>query len=388
MPLPLFESPWMSAEHRLLRDSTARFFAERWVPRAAGWRAAGMMERDTWREAGSQGLLCAALPEQLGGGGGDFGHEAVIVMEAARANLGGFGGSVHSAIVAPYLLRHGSEAQKARWLPLMATGERVGAIAMTEPGTGSDLQAIRTRARRVSGAEGDHYLISGQKTFITNGQNADLIVIVCRTGDAPGAKGLSLIVAEIDAGTPGLTRRRLDKIGLLSQDTSELFFDDLRVPATHLLGEREGLAFGQLMQELPQERLVIAVQAVAMMERALEDTVAYAKQREAFGQPIWSFQNTRFVLAQAQSDVLAARALVDAALGAHLKGELDAARAALVKAWCTDLASRLTDACLQLFGGYGYMLETPIAELWADARVARIYGGTNEIMKELASRSM
>ena len=384
MPLPLFESTWMSAEHRLLRDSAARFFTERWQPRAAGWRSGGMMERDTWREAGAQGLLCAAMPEQWGGSGGDFGHEAVIVMEAARANLGGFGGSVHSAIVAPYLLRHGSDAQRARWLPLLATGERVGAIAMTEPGTGSDLQAIRTRARR----DGEHYVINGQKTFITNGQNADLIVIVCRTSDADGAKGLSLIVAEIDAGTTGLTRRRLDKIGLKAQDTSELFFDDLRVHAAHLLGEREGLAFGQLMQELPQERLVIAAQAVAMMERALDDTVAYAKQREAFGQTIWAFQNTRFVLAQAQSDVLAARALVDAAISAHLKGELDAARAALVKAWCSDLASKLTDACLQLFGGYGYMLETPIAELWADARVTRIYGGTNEIMKELASRSM
>jgi acyl-CoA dehydrogenase len=384
MPLPLFPSTWMTEEHRLLQDGAARFFTERWVPRAGGWRDAGLMERDTWREAGAQGLLCAAMPEQYGGSGGDFGHEAVIVMEAARANLGGFGGSVHSAIVAPYLLHHGSEAQKSRWLPALATGERVGAIAMTEPGTGSDLQAIRTRARR----DGEHYLISGQKTFITNGQNADLIVIVCRTGDAAGAKGLSLIVAEIDADTRGLTRRRLDKIGLKAQDTSELFFDELRVPASHLLGQGEGLAFGQLMGELPQERLVIAVQAVAMMERALDDTVAYAKQREAFGQPIWSFQNTRFVLAQAQSDVLAARALVDAAISAHLKGELDAARAALVKAWCSDLASRLTDACLQLFGGYGYMLESPIAELWADARVTRIYGGTNEIMKELASRSM
>ena len=384
MPLPLFPSAWMTDEHRMLQDSAARFFAERWVPRAAGWRAAGQMERGTWHEAGAQGLLCAAMPEALGGGGGDFGHEAVIVMEAARANLGGFGGSVHSAIVAPYLLHHGSPEQRSRWLPALARGERVGAIAMTEPGTGSDLQAIRTRARR----EGDHFVINGQKTFITNGQNADLIIVVCRTNDAPGARGLSLLVAEIDAGTKGLTRRRLDKIGLKAQDTSELFFDDLRVPAAHLLGAGEGLAFSQLMGELPQERLVIAVQAVAMMERALDDTVAYARQREAFGQPLWAFQNTRFVLAQAQSDVLAARALVDAAISAHLQGELDAARAALVKAWCSDLASRLTDACLQLFGGYGYMLETPIAELWADARVTRIYGGTNEIMKELAARSM
>jgi acyl-CoA dehydrogenase len=382
--LPLFDAAWMTAEHRLLRDSAARFFTERWAPRTAGWRAAGQMERSTWQEAGAQGLLCAAMPEALGGGGGDFGHEAVIVMEAARANIGGFGGSVHSAIVAPYLLRHGTPEQQARWLPALARGDRVGAIAMTEPGTGSDLQAIRTRARR----DGDDYLISGQKTFITNGQNADLIIVVCRTGDAPGARGLSLLVAEIEPGTPGLTRRRLDKVGLKAQDTSELFFDDLRVPAAHLLGASEGLAFAQLMGELPQERLVIACQAVAMMERALEDTVAYAKQRTAFGQPIWTFQNTRFVLAQAQADLLAARALLDAAIAAHLQGTLDAARAALVKAWCSDLASRLTDACLQLFGGYGYMIETPIAELWADARVTRIYGGTNEIMKELASRSM
>ena len=384
MTLPLFESAWMNDEHRLLRDSAARFFAECWQPRAAGWRAAGQMERSTWQEAGGQGLLCAAMPETLGGSGGDFGHEAVIVMEAARANLGGFGGSVHSAIVAPYLLHHGSPSQQARWLPALARGDRVGAIAMTEPGTGSDLQAIRTRARR----DGDDYLISGQKTFITNGQNADLIIVVCRTGDAPGARGLSLLVAEIDAGTAGLTRRRLDKVGLKAQDTSELFFDELRVPAAHLLGASEGLAFAQLMGELPQERLVIACQAVAMMERALADTIAYAKQRTAFGQPIWAFQNTRFVLAQAQADLLAARALLDAAIAAHLQGTLDAARAALVKAWCSDLASRLTDACLQLFGGYGYMMETPIAELWADARVTRIYGGTNEIMKELASRSM
>lgn len=384
MPLPLFPSTWMSEAHRLLQQASARFFAERWVPRAAGWRSAGLMERDTWREAGAQGLLCAAMPEAFGGGGGDFGHEAVIVMEAARANLGGFGGSVHSAIVAPYLLHHGSDEQRRRWLPALASGERVGAIAMTEPGTGSDLQAIRTRARRDDG----DYVISGQKTFITNGQNADLIVIVCRSGDAPGARGLSLIVAEIDAGTPGLTRRRLDKVGLKAQDTSELFFDELRVPAANLLGASEGLAFGQLMGELPQERLVIACQAVAMMERALDDTIAYARQREAFGQPIWNFQNTRFVLAQAQSDLLAARALLDAAIAAHLQGELDAARAALVKAWCSDLAARLTDACLQLFGGYGYMLETPIAELWADARVTRIYGGTNEIMKELIARTL
>ena len=393
MSLPLFPSTWMTDEHRMLQDSVARFFRERWVPRAAAWREAGMMGRDTWLEAGANGLLCAAMPERYGGGGGDFGHEAVILLEQAKANLSGFGGGLHSAIVAPYILHYGSEEQKARWLPKMARGELVGAIAMTEPGTGSDLQAVRTTARR----DGDHYRLSGQKVFITNGQNANLIIVVCKTSsEDKGAKGISLLVAEVENEDGSLVDgyrrgRNLDKIGMKAQDTSELFFDGVQVPVENLLGGdkgQEGQGFFQLMQELPQERLIIAVSAVGAIERALADTLAYTKERRAFGKPVWEFQNTRFKLAEVQSQLLAARAFVDACMAAHLQGELDAPRAALAKAWTTDLACKVMDECLQLFGGYGYMMEYPIAELYADARVARIYGGTNEIMKELASRFM
>jgi acyl-CoA dehydrogenase len=388
MPIEPFPSPWMTEEHRMLRDSVSRFFRERWVPRAAQWREAGRMGRDTWREAGANGLLCPAMPEAYGGGGGNFAHDAVIIVEAARANLSGFGGGLHSAIVAPYILRYGSEEQRQCWLPKMATGEYVGAIAMTEPGTGSDLQSVRTVARR----DGDHYVLAGQKVFITNGQNANLVVVVCKTDRDQGAKGISLLVVETgddDALAPGFRRgRNLEKIGLKAQDTSELFFDEVRVPAAHLLGAREGQGFIQLMEQLAQERLIICLQGVGAMERALAETLAYVKERKAFGRPIWEFQNTRFKLAEVQATVLAARALVDACMVAHLQGGLDAARAALAKAWVTEQQCKVVDECLQLFGGYGYMLEYPIAELYADARVQRIYGGTNEIMKELAARFM
>lgn len=389
MAIDLFPSPWISDEHRMLQESVARFLRDRWVPRAAAWREAGVMGREVWREAAEQGLLCLSMPEAYGGGGGDFGHDAVLLIEQAKANLSGFGGGLHSAIVAPYILHHGTEAQKRRWLPRMARAEHVAAIAMTEPGTGSDLQAVRTLARR----DGDHYLLSGQKTFITNGQTADLIVVVCKTDPGAGAKGVSLLVVEVDdaQGTPvpGFRRgRRLDKIGMKAQDTSELFFDEVRVPVDNLLGGVEGLGFVQLMQELPQERLIIAVSGVGAMERALAETLAYVKQRQAFGKPVWAFQNTRFKLAEVQSHLLAARAFVDACMVAHLAGQLDAARAALAKVWVSELQCKVMDECLQLFGGYGYMMEYPIAELYADARVQRIYGGTNEIMKELASRFM
>ena len=396
MSLPLFPSPWITDEHRMLQDAVARFFKERWVPRCAEWREAGMMGRDTWREAGANGLLCAGMPEAWGGGGGDFGHEAVILLEQAKAAIGGFGGGLHSAIVAPYILHYGTDAQKARWLPRMASGELVGAIAMTEPGTGSDLQNVRTVARR----DGDHYLLSGQKVFITNGQNANLVV-VCKTAvdeggnvdRGAGAKGISLLVVEVENedGTlvPGYRRgRNLDKIGMKAQDTSELFFDDVRVPVENLLGGAEGQGFIQLMQQLPQERLIVALGGIGAMERALAETLAYTKERQAFGKPIWSFQNTRFKLAEVQATVLAARAMVDAAMLAHLKGELGVDRAALLKYWVTEQQGKVMDECLQLFGGYGYMSEYPIAELYTDARVQRIYGGTNEIMKELASRFM
>lgn len=392
MAIENFASAWMTEEHGMLEDSVRRFFNERWVPRAAQWRAAGMMGPEVWREAGEQGLLCAAIPENYGGGGGDFGHEAVMIMEQARANLSGFGGALHSGIVAPYILDYGTEAQKQRWLPKMATGEFIGAIAMTEPGTGSDLQAIRTTARR----DGDSYVLNGQKTFITNGQNANLIIVACRTVAADdasaagtqGAKGMSLLVLETEH-APGFRRgRKLDKIGMKAQDTSELFFDEVRVPADQLLGGSEGQGFFQLMQQLPQERLIVALGAMGAMERALAETVAYTKERHAFGKPIWNFQNTRFKLAEVQATVLAARALLDASMVAHLQGQLGVDRAALLKCWMSDQQCRVMDECLQLFGGYGYMSEYPIAELYTDARVQRIYGGTNEIMKELASRFM
>ena len=384
MSLANFPSAWMNEEHRALQDSVSRFFADQWVPQAAAWRDAGIMPRETWNQAGAQGLLCLSTPEQYGGAGGDFGHEAVVIMEAARANLSGYGGGLHSAIVAPYLIHCGSEEQRRRFLPRMVSGELVSAIAMTEPGTGSDLQAVRTHARR----DGEHYVLSGAKTFITNGQHANLIVVVCKTDREASAKGISLLLVETD-GTEGFRRgRKLDKVGLKAQDTSELFFDGVRVPVANLLGGKEGQGFFQLMEQLPQERLIIALQGVAAMERALDETLKYVKGRKAFGRAVWDFQNTKFKLADVQATVLATRAFVDACMVAHLKDELDAARAALAKAWVSEQQCRVMDECLQLFGGYGYMMEYPIAELYVDARVQRIYGGTNEIMKELASRFM
>jgi len=384
MSLPLFPSPWITDEHRMLQDAVARYIAERWVPRAAEFREAGKFGPEVWREAGANGLLCASTPEEFGGGGGDFGHEAVILLEQARANLSGWGGGLHSAIVAPYILHYGTPEQKRRWLPKMSRGEFIGAIAMTEPGTGSDLQSVRTTARR----DGGEYVVNGAKTFITNGQNANLIIVVCKTSADAGAKGISLLIVETDAAAGFRRGRQLDKVGMKAQDTSELFFDDVRVPADNLIGSKEGQGFFQLMEQLPQERLIIAVSGVGAMERALDETLRYTKERRAFGKAVWDFQNTRFKLAEVQATVLAARAFVDACMVAHLKGELDAARAALAKAWVSEQQCKVMDECLQLFGGYGYMMEYPIAELYVDARVQRIYGGTNEIMKELASRSM
>jgi len=374
----------MGDEHRMLLESASRFFREQWVPRDAAWREAGMMDRAAWREAGGNGFLCASMPEAYGGGGGDFGHEAVLILAQGEAGLSGFGGSVHSGIVAPYILHCGTEQQKQRWLPRLASGELIGAIAMTEPGTGSDLQGVRTLAIR----EGDSYRINGSKTFITNGQLANLVIVACKTAKDQGAQGISLLLVETDAATGFRRGRNLEKVGMEAQDTSELFFDDLSVPADNLLGGQEGLGFFQMMQELPQERLIVAMAGIAAMELAMHVTLAYTKERKAFGKPIFAFQNTRFKLAECQALLLASRALVDAAMVAHLKGELGVDRAALIKYWVTDNQCKLIDECLQLFGGYGYMKEYPIARLWTDSRVQRIYGGTNEIMKELASRFM
>ena len=382
MTIDCFAPAWMTEEHTMLFDSAKRFMTEQWLPKDEGWRAQGMMDRQAWRDAGAQGFLCAGIPEQYGGGGGDFGHEAALILAQGEAGIGGFGGSLHSGIVAPYILHYGTEEQKKRWLPKLATGELVGAIAMTEPGTGSDLQGVRTLALK----EGDTYRINGSKTFITNGQLANLIIVVTKTNKDEGAHGISLMVVETDE-VQGFRRgRNLDKLGMEAQDTSELFFDDMVVPAANLLGGSEGQGFFQLMQELPQERLIVALAGVAAMKFAMKETLAYTKDRKAFGKPVFSFQNSRFTLAECQATLMACSAMTDAAMVEHLKGKLSVAQAALLKYYVTDAQFKLADECLQLFGGYGYMREYPIARIWADSRVQRIYGGTNEIMKELASR--
>ncbi|WP_440824686.1 acyl-CoA dehydrogenase family protein [Psychrobacter cryohalolentis] len=383
MSIEAFASNWMTEEHSMVYDSALKMFKS-WEDKDEQWRENGMIDREAWHEAGDMGFLCASMPEEYGGGGGDFGHEAAILLAQAQANQAGFGGMVHSGIVAPYILKHGTEEQKKAWLPKLATGESVGAIAMTEPTTGSDLQAIKTYAVK----DGDDYIINGSKTFITNGQHTNLIVLACKTDRDQGAQGVSLIVVETDA-LEGFSRgRNLKKTGLSSQDTSELFFSNVRVPQKNVLGGVEGLGFIQMMQELPQERLIIALSGCGAIKLALELTLEYVKEREAFGKSIWKFQNTRFKLAEVQADYLAVKALCDSAVKAMINGTLTAPQASLIKYWVTEKQCNVMDECLQLFGGYGYMTEYPIARMYADARVQKIYGGTNEIMKELASRFM
>lgn len=383
MSIDTFKSNWMTEEHEMVYESALKIF-QSWEDRDEQWRENGKIDREAWNEAGEMGFLCASMPEEYGGGGGNFGHEAAILLAQAQANQAGFGGMVHSGIVAPYILKHGTEEQRKAWIPKLATGEYVGAIAMTEPTTGSDLQAIKTYAVK----DGDDYIINGSKTFITNGQHANLIVLACKTDREKGAQGVSLIVVETD-GLEGFERgRNLKKTGLSAQDTSELFFSNVRVPQKNLLGSVEGLGFIQMMQELPQERLIIALTGCGAIKLALELTLDYVKQREAFGRPIWKFQNTRFKLAEVQADYLAVRALCDSAIEAMIEGKLTAPQASLIKYWVTEKQCKVIDECLQLFGGYGYMSEYPIARMYADARVQKIYGGTNEIMKELASRFM
>ena len=383
MSIEAFTSNWMTEEHGMVYDSALKMFKS-WEDKDEQWRENGMIDREAWNEAGDMGFLCASMPEEYGGGGGDFGHEAAILLAQAQANQAGFGGMVHSGIVAPYILKHGNEEQKKAWLPKLATGESVGAIAMTEPTTGSDLQAIKTYAVK----DGDDYIINGSKTFITNGQHTNLIVLACKTDRDQGAQGVSLIVVETDA-LEGFSRgRNLKKTGLSSQDTSELFFSNVRVPQKNVLGGVEGLGFIQMMQELPQERLIIALSGCGAIKLALELTLEYVKEREAFGKSIWKFQNTRFKLAEVQADYLAVKALCDSAVEAMINGTLTAPQASLIKYWVTEKQCNVMDECLQLFGGYGYMTEYPIARMYADARVQKIYGGTNEIMKELASRFM
>jgi acyl-CoA dehydrogenase len=377
-------SPWMTEDLDQLRELARTFFAKELTPHQERWANQRHVDRELWNKAGELGLLCISIPEQYGGGGGTFAHEAVLLEEQARAQDSCFGNSVHSGIVAHYLLGCGTEEQKLRWLPKLATGELVGAIAMSEPGAGSDLQGIRTKALR----DGDDYVINGAKTFITNGSMADLIIVVAKTDQDLGAHGISLVVVETEQAQGFRRGRILDKIGLKGQDTAELFFDDVRVPAANLLGGQEGQGFVQLMRQLPQERLIIAVTAVAAMEIAQELTVDYVKQRRAFGRELIKFQNTKFELAECVTECAVARAFLDQCVGRHLKGELDVPTAAMAKWWTSERLCRVADRCLQLFGGYGYMNEYPIARLWADARVQKIYGGTNEIMKEIIGRTL
>ena len=382
--LQLPRPAWVSDDVAMLYDMATRFLQAEIAPRYEEFEKAESFDRESWRKAGENGLLCASMPEEYGGSGGTFAHESAIIEAISHVGVDGFGIALHNSIVAPYILNYGSEDQKKRWLPRMASGELIGAIAMTEPGAGSDLQGVKTRAER----DGNHYRINGSKTFITNGQLANLIIVVAKTDPAKGAKGTSLMVVETEE-VEGFERgRNLDKIGLKSNDTSELFFNDVRVPASSLLGSEEGQGFVQLMQQLPQERLQIGTTAIAMAERALALTIDYVKERKAFGKPILDFQNTQFKLAELKTEITIGRVFYNDCVARHIAGGLDPATASMAKYWLSELQGRVVDQCLQLFGGYGYMNEYPIARMYRDARVQRIYGGTNEIMKLLIARSL
>jgi acyl-CoA dehydrogenase len=378
-----YPSPWMNEELGLFHEAFDRFVVERMVPQDAAWRQQQHVGHEIWREAGAHGFLCTDVPAEFGGGGGDFRFEAIVHDRLAHHGISGLGVGVHS-ICAQYLVRHGTEEQKRRWLPRLASGDLVGAIAMTEPGAGSDLQSIRTHALRA----GDDYVVNGSKTFITNGYLAGLVALVVKTDPAQRASGMSILMVET-ADLPGFrVGRVLDKMGLKAQDTAELFFDGVRVPASQLLGGREGQGFYQLMHDLPYERVIIAVAGVAAMEGALAETCRYVKERTAFGRSLSDFQNTKFRLAEAATIARVARVFVDDCIQKLAAGELDTATAAMAKWWVTDMQQQVIDTCVQLHGGYGYMNESLVCRMFADARVQRIYGGTNEIMKELIARSL
>ena len=384
-PLDVETPTWRQDEEiSIFSDAVGQFFERECAPHVEDWRKQGYVPREMWKTAGEAGLLLASTPEEYGGAGGDFRHEAVIIEQQQWKGIDGFGITLHNGIIAPYITHYGTEEQKRKWLPKCASGEKVLAIAMSEPGTGSDLQNIKTTAKK----DGNGYVINGSKTFISNGQTADLIVVVAKTDPSEGAKGISLMLVDTDE-VDGFERgRNLEKVGQHAADTSELFFNDVKVPADALLGGEEGQGFIQLMQQLPQERHIIGLQGIGMIERALDVTIDYVKNRKAFGKSLLDFQNTQFKLAECKTEATVARVFMDYCTEQLLKGELDPATASTSKYWVSDLQCKIIDECLQLHGGYGYMDEYPIAQMYADARVQRIYGGANEIMKVLIARTL
>ena len=378
----MFPRKFFSEDHEIFRDATRRFIENEIVPNHTEWEQRGIVSRELWNAAGENGLLCCAVPEEYGGPGGDFLHSVVVNEELAKVGATGPAFPLHSDIIVPYILAYGSEDQKRNWLPKVVSGETVMAIGMTEPIAGSDLQGIQTKAER----DGNHFVLNGQKVWISNGQIADLYIIACKTDPKEGAKGISLILVEGDR--EGFKRgKNLEKIGYKAQDTSELFFEDVRVPITNLLGQ-EGRGFAQLMQQLPQERLVVAIRCATALEAALDETIRYTKERKAFGRSISDFQNTRFKLAEVKTLAMVTRAFTDQCIQLHLEGKLTAEDAAAAKLQTTEALNKGVDECLQLHGGYGYSWEYPIARAWADARMSRIAGGSSEIMKEIISRNM
>jgi acyl-CoA dehydrogenase len=380
--VPATRPAWSDDDVEAFRDLARSFLEKECAPNEERWNEQQHVDREIWLKAGELGLLCPSIPTEYGGGGGTFALEAVMAEEQIRALTGSLGTAVHSTIVAHYILKYGTEEQKQKWLPRLATGELVGAIAMTEPGTGSDLQSVKSKAIR----DGDGYVLDGSKTFISNGLLANLVIVVAKTDPENAAAGISLVVVETEE-VEGFSRGRvLKKIGQHGQDTAELFFDSVRVPASNLLGELEGQGFIQLMQQLAQERLVLAVGAIAAIETTLELTLKYTKERHAFGKPVFNFQNTKFKLAEVATTAKIGRVFIDDCIVKHLSGDLDVPTASMAKWWLTQAQCDVADECLQFFGGYGYMAEYPISRLYTDARIQKIYGGTNEIMKEIISR--
>ena len=383
MSTAAYQGRWINDEVRMFRSTVRQFIQKEFAPHQGRWRQQHRPDLEAWTLAGAAGILLTDVPEEYGGAGGTFAYEVVVLEELARAGVH-FGSSIQS-IVAHYILAYGTEEQKRRWLPQMARGELVGAIAMSEPAAGSDLQGIQTAARR----DGEHYVINGSKTFVTNGWHASIVCVAVKTDPkVAGLKGLSLIIVETKDLAGYRVGSSLDKIGMHAQDTCELFFADVRVPIANLLGHAEGKGFSQMMERLPYERLTVAVTAVATAERAVDITTKYVKERVAFGKALFDFQNTRFKLAECKTEAHIGRVFLDTCIERFIAGQLDDITAAMAKYWLTDHQCRLVDECLQLHGGYGYMLEYPIAHMWADGRVQRIYAGSNEIMKELISWSL